>query len=729
MSSGIHKLEKQEDEQYETASNDLAKQPTFGSVQDADEEPDLHWRSWIVVFACGFYYAATLIVLLSTGFWLGVITKDIGGAATGLWYLMIGGLTLGCVGCAVIATAKSMNVAILGTVIYGFDWCLVSSAFSIASEVTTRRWRPRAQSFLNVCGSTGIIFAVFAGAGFILHEPGGYAGWRDCFWLAFGMLFVADCLFIFFYHPAPAPNPRNLTVMARILECDLTAPWKSAQVLAPLLIGIGFLGVFIYHQVFIQKHGLLNHSMFKGNRNVAVSIFGIYYGEVTGILYEARTLFLATRFSTFLFANITGSIFVQWFSYKYKSVKSLLVGGYFLFLVGMIGMATLKANSPLMSKLAVAWAAIAGFGFSAPIALLIATAQLGVEPQYIGLVSGLLISARSVGGAIGVAIATAVWEQKLTVALPAYIAKAAVKAGLPETSLVTFVTGIATNNVTPAILMAGGAAALDAYAYALKYIWIVVIPFVVIAMLSCLFLTGVSDSMNYLVDRPTEAIHHADHLEEKNTPSARFTKAVALFEAAHATDPSLDSSSIPESVTYHASLAEYATKLSALAQDGGEPSEALLLAAHSQHIRRWEKPRNQWAEGLSGYKTWRTTLNRFHAQVAEETMLEAGYDGEEDKDLIARVKDLLLKKNLARPPLPNPLKDPEMQLFEDAICLVFLKLQFVDFAAKLSDEEKMVGIVRKTWAKMTDVGRGVVAGELVGGLPEDLKVIVGKALA
>ena len=51
-----------------------------------------------------------------------------------------------------------------------------------------------------------------------------------------------------------------------------------------------------------------------------------------------------------------------------------------------------------------------------------------------------------------------------------------------------------------------------------------------------------------------------------------------------------------------------------------------------------------------------TNLNRFHAQVAEETMLEAGYDGDSDKGLIARVKDLLLKKNLARPPLPTPLK-------------------------------------------------------------------------
>lgn len=110
-------------------------------------------------------------------------------------------------------------------------------------------------------------------------------------------------------------------------------------------------------------------------------------------------------------------------------------------------------------------------------------------------------------------------------------------------------TGIATNNlplaetapgVTPAILMAGGAAALEAYALALKYIWIVgaysagfvkapadprvpVIPFVVLAMLSCFLLTGVGEQMNYLVDRPAEAIHyHVDHALEHAAPVRRF---------------------------------------------------------------------------------------------------------------------------------------------------------------------------------------------------------------
>lgn len=42
-------------------------------------------RSWVIVSACGLYYCGTLIVLVSTGFWIVQISEEIGGAATGLW--------------------------------------------------------------------------------------------------------------------------------------------------------------------------------------------------------------------------------------------------------------------------------------------------------------------------------------------------------------------------------------------------------------------------------------------------------------------------------------------------------------------------------------------------------------------------------------------------------------------------------------------------------------------
>jgi len=46
---------------------------------------------------------------------------------------------------------------------------------------------------------------------------------------------------------------------------------------------------------------------------------------------------------------------------------------------------------------------------------------------------------------------------------------------------------------------------------------------------------------------------------------------------------------------------------------------------------------------------------------------------------------------------------PEAQLLEDVICLVFLEHYFAEFA-KGHDEEKVIGILRKTWRKMSDRG-------------------------
>jgi hypothetical protein len=123
---------------------------------------------------------------------------------------------------------------------------------------------------------------------------------------------------------------------------------------------------------------------------------------------------------------------------------------------------------------------------------------------------------------------------------------------------------------------------------------------------------------------------------------------------------------------------------------GDQASEALLLAARAQHIRRWEIPRETYPHDRAGYLKWRQDLKEFHAEKTSEILQEVGYEA----DLIERVKDLILKKHLKL--------DPEVQTLEDALCLVFLEEQFSEFAKKEAD--KIVGIVAKTWRKMSPRG-------------------------
>jgi hypothetical protein len=83
-----------------------------------------------------------------------------------------------------------------------------------------------------------------------------------------------------------------------------------------------------------------------------------------------------------------------------------------------------------------------------------------------------------------------------------------------------------------------------------------------------------------------------------------------------------------------------------------------------------------------------------------------------------RVAALVRKEKLA--------SDPETQVLEDVACLVFLDDQFEAFEKKDEiDEDKIVGILRKTWAKMSQEGRDIA---LKMDLSDRAKLLIGKAL-
>ena len=123
-----------------------------------------------------------------------------------------------------------------------------------------------------------------------------------------------------------------------------------------------------------------------------------------------------------------------------------------------------------------------------------------------------------------------------------------------------------------------------------------------------------------------------------------------------------------------------------------QASEELLLASRSQHIGRWEIPRDQYPDGRTGYLEWRRTLANYHADKASAILEEIGYDS----SFIERVQQLILKKKIK--------VDPEVQTLENALCLVFLQYQYEDFFPKYS-AEKIVNILRKSLLKMDEKGR------------------------
>lgn len=92
------------------------------------------------------------------------------------------------------------------------------------------------------------------------------------------------------------------------------------------------------------------------------------------------------------------------------------------------------------------------------------------------------------------------------------------------------------------------------------------------------------------------------------------------------------------------------------------PSEGLALASHCQHLRRWEIPRSSYPEGLSGYKSWRFQLNKFHTAESFKILQTCGYSEDQDVGIFKIIENLLQKKTLKGG--NDASSDEEMQLFE-----------------------------------------------------------------
>ncbi|MDN3688194.1 DUF4202 domain-containing protein [Cyclobacterium jeungdonense] len=173
--------------------------------------------------------------------------------------------------------------------------------------------------------------------------------------------------------------------------------------------------------------------------------------------------------------------------------------------------------------------------------------------------------------------------------------------------------------------------------------------------------------------------------------ASRFKNTIKDIDAVNAQDPNQElvgGKSFAKELIYGIRMSEM------LMETYPDAEECLRVAARCQHISRWSIPREDFPMDRKGYLLWRTKLKQFHGKIAGEIMLSNGYSQEE----IRRVDDYLNKRRLKT--------DPGVQALEDVICLVFLKYYFEEFYQKHQHEEsKLIGIIQKTWNKMSEKGR------------------------
>lgn len=170
----------------------------------------------------------------------------------------------------------------------------------------------------------------------------------------------------------------------------------------------------------------------------------------------------------------------------------------------------------------------------------------------------------------------------------------------------------------------------------------------------------------------------------------RFTRVIDAIDRANAEDPvplAIDGVEEPRTLVHGRLATRWVEELD------DAPPEELRIAARGHHIRRWEIPRTDYPPGRRGYLDWRNHLHAFHADQLATIMAAEGYE----QPSRSRVGEIVAKKNLR--------SDRIVQIFEDALCLVFLETQLGEFTERWPQPATLDRVLVRTWRKMSDAGQ------------------------
>lgn len=138
------------------------------------------------------------------------------------------------------------------------------------------------------------------------------------------------------------------------------------------------------------------------------------------------------------------------------------------------------------------YAVILGIGCGIVLVTIVTAAQLSTPPNLIAITTGLIVAARAVGGAVGLAIYNAIFNSQIATKLPADIAASVLPLGFSPLNLGQLIEAIASQDQAALMKVPGvnleiiGAAVhglKEAYLASFKYAWVTAAALCVIAII------------------------------------------------------------------------------------------------------------------------------------------------------------------------------------------------------------------------------------------------------
>ena len=431
------------------------------------------------------------------------------------WFL-IGSQTCGLAGSIIISRAQSMDTIIGGFIVIGICSGTQSLSFAVVSEVLPRRYRPFAQTSLNLTSGLAAIIVICMGGSLVRVDKDNY---RNFFYLVAAIFGAATIAVIICYNPPPRELQESLSTSEKLRRLDwvgylLLTPglvlfcialawsqnpyhWNGPHILAPFIIGVILLAAFCLYEWHFKNDGMAHHDLFK-SRNFPIALITIfdeglvffavntYYTFEVSIFRNTDLLDSGLHFMIMFLATSMSAIIVAQISKRYKLVRWPLFSGFLCLLLFFIIMATVTPRSNPNGFWAYGIISGVGLGFLLP--LIVVAGQLSTTAELISIGTGLIMSTRALGATVGLAINNAIFNSALSKNIPAKIAEATLPLGLPPTSLPALIPALLADDqdalmnipgITSEILSSAGIGLVDAYYTAFRNVWIAAACFVV----------------------------------------------------------------------------------------------------------------------------------------------------------------------------------------------------------------------------------------------------------
>ncbi|KAF3913350.1 hypothetical protein ABW20_dc0104983 [Dactylellina cionopaga] len=536
--------------------------------EDHYHEPPMTLSRFMAFVGLAFLWTGSQIPVYLFGGIPPYIYGDIGGADRWIWFVlanllslasvcpfvgslsdligrrnvaMLGALLL-LIGMAVCGTAHKMNIFIAGMAISGAGAGICElTALAATSELAPTRKRGKYVAVL--------IFTIIPFCPSVLWAQliAYHSTWRNVAWLCLGWSAIGLIVIAAFYFPPPRPNSKGLSKKEIISRIDFVGgflsivglllfmaglqwggyqySWKSAHVLAPLLIGAAFLVAFTFWEIYGAKYPIFPSELKVAPRILSLTLI---ITAISGANFFSVIMFWPTQaFNVYGhdpvgvgirglpvgFSILAGAVIVLWLLSVFSGRnRELMIASSVIMTAGCASLACATPDNlnKLYGLLVLAGLGIGGIVVPASIITTIICPE-----ELIATIAALTLAIRVLGGAVGYTIYYNVFIEKfvpnatkyigftmysMNITTPALIEEAIVLTGASLLQGIKQIPGVDSEAKYDAIVAAGQLAFAESY----KYVYYTSIAFGCISIIASIFL---GDIKKYMTDRVAVIIH------------------------------------------------------------------------------------------------------------------------------------------------------------------------------------------------------------------------------